>query len=182
MRDDLIVWIDLEMSGLDPERERILEAAVLLTDAELAVTAVGPEIAVRQDESVLAGMDEWNRSHHGASGLVERVRTSPYGDAEAEQMLLDFVATHCAYRSAPLAGNSVWNDRRFLARYWPKFERHLHHRIIDVSTVKELARRWFPAAAASAPPKREAHRALSDIEDSIEELRHYRRTLFPPSA
>ncbi len=178
MREDLIVWIDLEMSGLDPDRERILEVAVLITDSELEVIARGPELAVHQAESVLAGMDDWNQRHHGSSGLVDRVRASTVRDADAEAAVLAFVRAHCAERTAPLAGNSVWQDRRFLARYWPQFEAYLHHRLIDVSTVKELARRWCPGVAESAPRKREAHRALLDIEDSLDELRHYRSELF----
>ncbi|MBI1382039.1 MAG: oligoribonuclease [Planctomycetaceae bacterium] len=178
MREDLLVWIDLEMSGLDPEVERILEVAVLLTDSELEVVARGPELVVHQSEAVLGAMDEWNRSHHGASGLVDRVRTSTIDDTQAEDLVLDFVRQHAAPKTAPLAGNSVWQDRRFLGRYWPRLETYLHHRIVDVSTLKELARRWHPAVVERAPKKRDAHRALFDIEDSLAELRHYRRELF----
>lgn len=173
-----IVWMDLEMSGLDPEVERILELAVIVTDSSLEVVAEGPELVVHQPDALLEAMDEWNTSHHGASGLTERVRTSKVGEADAEQAVLDFLAEHCEPRTAPLAGNSIWQDRRFLGRYMPRLEGFLHHRIIDVSSIKELAYRWSPRVMENLPRKREAHRALEDIKESIEELRHYRRTFF----
>jgi len=175
---DRLVWMDLEMSGLDPERERILEIAAIVTDGQLAVVAEGPELVVHQSDAVLSGMDAWNTEHHGASGLTARVRASTLGEAEAERLLLDFVAQHVPARAAPLAGNSVHQDRLFLARYMPALEKHLHYRNVDVSTVKELARRWHPEPYAARPTKRATHRALEDIRESIEELRYYRRTVF----
>lgn len=178
-RAQRIVWIDLEMSGLDPDRERILEAAILITDGELEVIAEGPELVIHQDDALLAAMDTWNTEHHGASGLTERVRTSTLTESAAEAQLLAFVAEHCDEHTAPLAGNSVWQDRRFLVRYMPRLEAWLHYRLIDVSTIKELARRWHPDVLSNAPAKRDAHRALDDIRESLEELRYYRRTLFP---
>lgn len=174
-RDDLLVWIDMEMSGLDVERERVLELAVLITDGELCVVAEGPELVLHQPESVLATMDEWNTSHHGASGLTDAVRASRVSEAEAEARVLAFLAEHCAPRSAPLAGNSVWNDRQFLRRFLPRVDAFLHYRIVDVSSVKELVRRWQPAVFARLPAKKDAHRALEDIKESIAELEFYRR-------
>jgi len=173
-----LVWMDLEMSGLDPDRERIIEAAVLITDASLEIVAEGPEIVVHQPDSLLDAMDEWNTKHHGESGLTERVRASTIGEAEAEQQLLDFVSAHCEERTAPLCGNSVHQDRRFLSRYMPKLDAYLHYRIIDVSTVKELAKRWYPETYAQIPKKVGRHRALDDIKESIEELRWYRQHVF----
>lgn len=173
-----LVWIDMEMSGLDPATERVLEIAVLVTDAELQTIAEGPEIVVFQDEATLGAMDEWNTTHHSASGLVERVRASTTTEADAEAQLLAFLEQHTQPRQAPLAGNSVHQDRRFLRRWLPRVDAHLHYRIVDVSTVKELARRWYPRQFAQVPPKREAHRALEDIRESIAELRWYREHVF----
>jgi oligoribonuclease len=175
-RAQRIVWIDLEMTGLDPERERIIEAAVLITDSELQIVAEGPELVIHQPDTLLDGMDAWNTEHHGRSGLTDRVRASTTSEAQAEAELLAFVRQHCDEKTAPLAGNSVWQDRRFLARYMPKLETYLHYRLIDVSTLKELARRWLPEVLDSAPAKRNTHRALDDIRESLEELRHYRAT------
>jgi oligoribonuclease len=175
---DRLVWIDLEMSGLDPVRERILEIATIVTDGQLQVIAEGPELVIHQSDEILDRMDDWNRDHHGASGLVGRVRASKIADAEAEQATLAFVASHVGARIAPLAGNSVHQDRLFLARYMPKLEKHLHYRNVDVSTVKELVRRWHPKAFDARPQKKGQHRALDDIRESIEELRYYRRAVF----
>jgi len=175
---DRLVWIDLEMSGLDVERCRILEIAVLVTDGALEVVAEGPELVVHQEDGVLAAMDAWNTEHHGASGLTAAVRASTVSEAEAERQVLEFVATHCPPGTAPLAGNSVWMDRLFLRRYMPALERHLHYRIVDVSTLKELARRWAPDVLERLPPKAEKHRALDDIRESVAELAFYRRELF----
>lgn len=172
-----LVWMDLEMTGLDAATDTILEIATLVTDADLAVVAEGPALAIHHGEDVLAGMDDWNREHHGASGLTDRVRRSATSLAEAEAVTLAFVRRHCAPRSSPLCGNSVWQDRRFLARLMPTLEAHLHYRLIDVSTVKELARRWAPQALSSFE-KRNTHRALEDIRESIAELRHYRQSFF----
>lgn len=174
-RNDLLVWIDMEMSGLDVARERVLELAVLITDGDLQLVAEGPQLVLHQPESVLAAMDEWNTAHHGASGLVEAVRASRVSEAQAEEQVLAFLREHCVERSAPLAGNSVWNDRLFLRKYLPRVEAYLHYRIVDVSTVKELVRRWLPGVAERTPPKRDAHRALDDIRESIAELAFYRR-------
>jgi len=174
-RDDLLVWIDMEMSGLDVARERVLELAVLVTDGDLQVVAEGPELVLHQDEAVLAAMDAWNTEHHTASGLVDAVRRSRVDEAEAEARVLEFLRAHCAERTAPLAGNSVWNDKLFLRRWMPRVDAFLHYRIVDVSSVKELVRRWRPDVMARVPPKREAHRALEDIRESIAELAFYRR-------
>lgn len=176
--DTTLVWMDLEMTGLDPERERILEIATLITDGQLTVVAQGPELVVHQDDALLEQMDAWNREHHGASGLIDRVRASTLDEGEAERQTLAFVATHCRERTAPLAGNSIHQDRRFLTRYMPALERYLHYRNVDVSTVKELVRRWYPSIFAAAPAKRETHRALDDIRESIAELRYYRAEAF----
>ena len=169
-----IVWMDLEMTGLDPERDRIIEVAVLVTDAELQVVAEGPELVVHQPEELLAGMDEWNTRHHTESGLVERVRASPTSELQAEEALLAFLKAHTEERAAPLAGSSIHQDRRFLARYMPRVDRWLHYRLIDVSSVKELVLRWYPETYAQRPSKKAEHRALDDIRESIAELRYYR--------
>lgn len=173
-----LVWIDLEMSGLDVERCRILEIAVLITDGGLGLVAEGPDLVVHQEDAVLDAMDAWNTEHHGASGLTAAVRASAVGEAEAERQVLEFVARHCPPGTAPLAGNSVWMDRLFLRRHMPRLEGHLHYRIVDVSTVKELVRRWQPAVFAGLPPKSERHRALDDIRESVAELAYYRREVF----
>lgn len=175
-----MVWIDMEMSGLEVERERILEIAVLLTDDDLEVVAEGPELVLHQPEAVLAAMDEWNQRHHGESGLVERVRASQLREAEAEREVLDFLKRHVPAAEAPLAGNSVHQDRAFLRRYMPRLHAHLHYRNVDVSTLKELVGRWYPEVARRAPAKKKAHRALEDIRESIDELRYYRRAVFHP--
>jgi len=173
-----IVWMDLEMSGLDPERERILELAVLITNSDLEIVAEGPTLVVHQPDSLLTGMDAWNTEHHGASGLVERVRASKIDEREAERLVIDFLRLYCEEKTAPLAGNSIWQDRRFLGRYMPRLEGFLHHRIVDVSSIKELAYRWRAEIMERAPRKKETHRALDDIKESLEELRFYKRELF----
>ncbi len=170
-----LVWMDLEMSGLDPDKDTILEIASIVTDSELEIVAEGPVLAVHQPDTILEGMDDWNREHHGASGLTERVRASEIDLAEAERLTLGFVRNHTGERESPLCGNSIWQDRRFLARYMPKLEEFLHYRIVDVSTIKELARRWYPT---QVPEKKNAHLALDDVRESIDELRAYRRTIF----
>ncbi len=175
-----LVWVDMEMTGLDSGRDQILEIATLITDTELNIVAEGPNLAVFQPEDILKGMDEWNQSHHGSSGLLDRVRASTESIATAEQKTLDFVAGFCQAKTSPLCGNSVWQDRRFLDRLMPKLNAYFHYRIIDVSSVKELALRWYP----QLPPikKKETHLALADIRESVEELRYYRRSFFLPSA
>ncbi len=175
----VLVWIDMEMTGLDPDADAILEIASLVTDNDLAVIAEGPVLAVHQEDAILAGMDAWNVEHHTASGLVERVRRSAVSVTEAQALTLAFVQRHADKHSAPLCGNTVWQDRRFLKRYMPTLEDWLHYRIVDVSTVKELARRWKPELAARFT-KRNTHRALDDIRESVAELRYYREVFFVP--
>ena len=172
-----LVWIDMEMTGLDAERDVILEIATVVTDAELNWVVEGPALVIRQDDSTLAAMDEWNASHHAESGLTERVRHSEVSVTEAEAVTLAFVERHCAPGTAPLCGNSIWQDRRFLAKYMPALNAYLHYRVVDVSTIKELARRWRPQLV-NGLKKRNAHRAADDIRESIAELRYYRRHLF----
>jgi oligoribonuclease len=179
---DVLLWLDMEMTGLEPDRERIIEVATILTDAQLVEMAAGPDLVVHQDDTVLAAMDEWNTSHHVASGLVERVRASTTTDAEAEARTLAFIAEHVGAKDRPvLAGNSIHQDRRFIRRYMPALDKRLHYRMVDVSTLKELARRWYPEALAKQPPKKESHRALDDVRESIAELRFYREHLFVPA-
>ncbi|MEE4300871.1 MAG: oligoribonuclease [Pseudomonadales bacterium] len=169
--------MDLEMTGLDPDEHVIIEIATLLTNAELEIIAEGPVFAIHQSAEELAKMDAWNTEHHGASGLVQRVRASTVDTAAAERATLEFVRAHVPERSSPLCGNSVHQDRRFLARHMPDLDAWLHYRHIDVSTVKELARRWAPEVVASFS-KKGAHLALDDIRESVAELRHYRTHLF----
>ncbi len=176
---DVLVWLDMEMTGLDPDKERVIEIATILTDGQLTEIAVGPELVIRQPDEILAAMDDWNKSHHGASGLTERVKASTISDAEAEAQTLAFINQHVGAKERPvLAGNSIHQDRRFIRRYMPGLEKRLHYRMVDVSTIKELARRWFPAVTAKQPPKKETHRALDDIRESIDELRFYRQHVF----
>ena len=172
-----LVWLDLEMTGLDPDADVILEIATIVTDAHLEVLAEGPALAIHHPEPLLRRMDAWNTEHHTASGLLARVRASEVSLTEAEAVTLAFVERHCARRAAPLCGNSIWQDRRFLAKHMPTLDGYLHYRVVDVSTVKELARRWRPEVAA-AVEKRQTHRALADIHESLAELRHYRKHLF----
>ena len=172
-----LIWMDLEMTGLDPDEHVIIEIATLLTTAELEPIAEGPVLAIRQSEAELAKMDEWNTEHHGASGLVDRVRASSVDTAAAEALTLAFLREHLAEGASPLCGNSVHQDRRFLARHMPGVDAFLHYRHIDVSTIKELARRWAPTVV-SGFAKRGAHLALDDIRESVAELRHYRTHLF----
>lgn len=174
---DHLVWIDLEMSGLDVESDVILEIATIVTDSDLEVLAEGPELVIDQPEAILEGMDEWNTKHHGESGLTDAVRESSLSVDDAETKTLQFIKQYCHRDSAPLCGNSVWQDRRFLARYMPRLEQFLHYRIIDVSSVKELVRRWYPDEV-SAPSKEQSHRALDDIRESIRELAYYREHVF----
>lgn len=175
----LLLWLDMEMTGLDPARERILEIATIVTDEALVEVAAGPELVVHQPDDVLAAMDRWNTEHHGASGLTERSRTSTVTEADAEAQTLAFVDAHFPAKDRPvLCGNSIHQDRRFIRRYLPAFDTRLHYRMIDVSTVKELGRRWYPGAMAAQPPKTERHRALDDIRESIAELRWYKAQLF----
>jgi oligoribonuclease len=173
---DNLVWMDLEMTGLDPEVDTILEIATIITDGNLNIIAEGPSIVIHQPDARLDGMDEWNTTHHGASGLTARVRASRTTMAEAEQQTLEFVRQYVPERTSPLCGNSIHQDRRFLVPYMPELEAWMHYRNIDVSTIKELARRWYPAI--KAPPKQGEHLALADIRESIAELAFYREKLF----
>ncbi|HQR77910.1 MAG TPA: oligoribonuclease [Burkholderiaceae bacterium] len=175
--DDNLVWIDLEMTGLDPLRDHIIEIATLVTDSQLNLVAEGPVIAVHQPDEALGRMDEWNRTTHGASGLIERVRASRTGPADAEATTLEFLARHARAGASPMCGNSICQDRRFLAREMPQLERFFHYRNLDVSTLKELARRWAPDVLAGVQ-KASTHSALEDVRESVMELRHYRRALF----
>lgn len=163
----------MEMSGLVPERDRILEVAMVVTDAELNTVAEAPVFVVHQPDEVLDAMDSWNRSTHGKSGLVDKVRASTFTEAEVEQRLVEFLKPIVGERLAPLCGNTVHQDRRFMARYMPAFDAYLHYRIIDVSTLKELAKRWNPKVLQGVA-KEGRHEALADVHESIEELRHYR--------
>lgn len=176
-RPDTLVWIDLEMTGLDPERDHVLEVATVVTDAQLVVLAEGPVIAIRQNETVLGAMDDWNTHHHGASGLLDRVRGSVLDEREAERLTLEFLAQWSEPGTSPMCGNSVCQDRRFLARHMRGLERFFHYRNLDVSTVKELARRWRPDVLAGVR-KQGTHKAIDDIHESIGELRHYRDSFF----
>jgi len=175
-REQRLVWIDLEMTGLDIEKESIIEIATIITDGELNIIAHGPNVAITVDESLIEGMDEWNTTHHFESGLVDRIREQGVILADAEKMTLDFLKEWVDPNTAPLCGNSVWNDRRFLEKEMPNVAEYLHYRMIDVSTVKELARRWYPEV--DKYPKKGAHLALDDIIESVEELDYFRDKVF----
>ncbi|MDD5577837.1 MAG: oligoribonuclease [Methylobacter sp.] len=168
-----LIWIDLEMTGLDPDKDLILEIATIVTDKDLKMLAQGPVLAVRQPDSALAAMDEWNQKHHGQSGLIDRVKASTIDDAEAERLTIEFLKQWVPEKTSPICGNSIGQDRRFLYRYMPKLEAYFHYRNIDVSTLKELAARWAPELKKGFN-KESKHQALDDIVESIEELRYYR--------
>jgi oligoribonuclease len=168
-----LIWIDLEMTGLNPDSDLIIEIATIVTDQNLNILAQGPVLAVHQSDAALAAMDEWNQHHHGQSGLIERVRASTIDDAEAERQTLEFLKQWVPENTSPLCGNSIGQDRRFLYRYMPKLEAYFHYRNIDVSTIKELAARWAPHVKDGFK-KESSHQALDDIIESIEELRYYR--------
>jgi len=172
---DNLVWIDLEMTGLNPDLDHVIEIATIVTDAQLNVVAEGPVIAIHQPEPVLARMDDWNRRTHGESGLLDRVRRSPFSAIDAEVQTLEFLQQHAAPAASPMCGNSICQDRRFLAREMPALEKFFHYRNLDVSTLKELARRWAPDVLAGLQ-KASKHLALDDIRESIDELRYYRAT------
>ncbi|RZU73778.1 oligoribonuclease [Micromonospora kangleipakensis] len=178
---DLLVWIDCEMTGLDLGRDALIEVAALVTDPDLNVLGEGVDVVIHADEAALDGMPEIVRTMHGKSGLTEEVRRSAVTLAEAEDMVLDYVTTHVKdQRNAPLCGNSIATDRGFIARDMPRLDAHLHYRMIDVSSIKELCRRWYPRVYFGQPQKGLAHRALADIRESIRELEYYRRTIFVP--
>lgn len=177
MSPDNLIWIDLEMTGLDTQTDRIIEIATVVTDSQLNVLAEGPVLAIHQSDAVLAMMDGWNQRQHGESGLVARVRTSTIDEAEAEARTLAFLSSLVPKGKSPMCGNSICQDRRFLARCMPTLEAYFHYRNLDVSTLKELARRWYPQRSKGFT-KTSAHLALQDVRDSIEELRFYRERLF----
>ena len=174
--DDRLVWIDLEMTGLDITKESIIEIATVVTDGELNILAQGPNLAVQVSDELLNNMDEWNTSHHTASGLVQRVKHESVSVQEAEAQTLEFLKKWVPEGKAPLCGNSVWNDKKFMEKEMPDLVEYLHYRMIDVSTVKELARRWYPDVGRYE--KKGAHLALDDILESIEELRYFRTRVF----
>jgi oligoribonuclease len=176
--DDYLVWLDMEMSGLDPETHRILEIAVVVTDSQLQVVAHAPVYVVHQSAEHLDTMDAWNKGTHGRSGLIEKVKASNQAEHDVERELLAFLKQHVGAGKSPMCGNTIHQDRRFLLRYMPALEAHFHYRNLDVSTLKELCRRWQPALMKGFE-KKGAHTALADILESIDELRYYRKHLMP---
>lgn len=173
-----LVWVDMEMTSLDVTTGHILEVAFLVTDSNLNIVAEGPDLVIHQPDNILQSMNEWCITHHGMSGLTEASRISKISIEEAEQQILNFLKMHIPPRSCPLAGNSVYMDRLFMMHYLPQVDKYLHYRIIDVSSVKELCRRWCPKMFAKTPPKILSHRSLSDIKDSIKEMQYYQSSFF----
>jgi oligoribonuclease len=171
-----LIWLDLEMTGLDPTRDRIIEMATIVTDSNLNIIAEGPVFAIHQPDSLLDDMDDWNTKQHNGSGLVARVKASHVDEKQAEAATIEFLKKYVPLGKSPMCGNSIWQDRRFLARYMPELEKYFHYRMIDVSTLKELALRWSPSVY-NGVEKESRHLALDDIRDSINELRHYRTHL-----
>jgi len=168
-----LIWLDMEMSGLDPEICRVLEVAIVITDKDLNTVAEGPVLVVHQPDAVLDAMDEWNKNTHGRSGLIEKVKASTLTEDEASRQMIDFLANYVPKGASPLCGNSVHQDRRFMVRYMPKLEAYFHYRNLDVSTLKELAARWAPEVKKGFQ-KKTRHTALADVYESIDELKHYR--------
>jgi len=173
-----LIWIDLEMTGLDTDNDRIIEIATIMTDAQLNILAEGPVLAIHQPDEILAGMDAWNTKQHGKSGLTERVRKSTLTEAEAERQTIEFLETYVPAGASPMCGNSICQDRRFMARCMSTLEAFFHYRNLDVSTIKELIKRWAPPGTANAFKKGGTHLALDDTRDSIRELRFYREHFF----
>ena len=174
--DQNLVWLDCEMSGLDPEKERLLEIAVVVTGPDLTPRIDGPVLVIHQSDAVLDAMDAWNKGTHGRSGLIDKVRASTLTEADAEQQIIDFLSRYVPKGKVPMCGNSIGQDRRFLVKYMPRLEAFFHYRNVDVSTLKELARRWKPEAYDSFK-KAQRHTALADVHESIDELVHYRQHL-----
>lgn len=172
--DQNLVWLDCEMSGLDPERERLLEIAVVITGPNLSPRIDGPVLVIHQGDEVLNAMDAWNKGTHGKSGLIDKVKASALTEAQAEAQLLDFIQRYVPKNGSPMCGNTIGQDRRFLVKYMPKLEGYFHYRNLDVSTLKELAKRWKPEVYA-AFKKHQRHTALADVHESIDELEHYRQ-------
>jgi oligoribonuclease len=168
-----LIWLDMEMTGLDPDKDRIIEVAIVVTDSQVNTLAEAPVLVVRQPDEVLAAMDGWNKSTHARTGLSEKVKASVLNETQAEEQLLAFLAQYVPSRTSPMCGNSICQDRRFLARHMPRLEAYFHYRNLDVSTLKELARRWKPDIVKGLV-KQGKHEALADIYDSIEELKYYR--------
>ncbi|MBX9295585.1 oligoribonuclease [Chromobacterium piscinae] len=168
-----LIWLDMEMTGLNPDQDRIIEVAMIVTDSNLNVLAESPVLVIHQPDAILDGMDDWNKNTHGKSGLIEKVKNSTVNEAEAEQVLLDFMAQYIPERVTPMCGNTIHQDRRFMARWMPRLEAYFHYRNLDVSTLKELCKRWRPEIAKGVV-KRGKHEALADILESIEEMRYYR--------
>ena len=168
-----LLWLDMEMTGLSPETDRIIEVAIVVTDADLNTVAEGPVLVVHQPDEVMNAMDNWNKGTHGKSGLIDRVKASQLNEAEAEAQMLEFVKQHVAARVSPMCGNSICQDRRFMARSMPQLEAFFHYRNLDVSTLKELAKRWRPGLSEGFK-KSNKHEALADIYESIDELKYYR--------
>ena len=179
MSPENLIWIDLEMTGLEPQTDHILEIATVVTDSQLNILAEGPVLAIHQSDALLAAMDDWNRKQHGESGLVDRVRASVLDERAAERQTLEFLKQYVPKSQSPMCGNSICQDRRFLARFMPELEDYFHYRNLDVSTLKELGRRWYPERIKGFN-KSSTHMALQDIRDSIDELRFYRERLFVP--
>lgn len=177
-RDDLLVWIDLEMTGLEPEKDSILEIATLITDNKLELIAKGPELIIHQSDLVLNTMNDWCKKQHGKTGLTESVRASTISLQEAERQTLEFIQTYCKKETSPLCGNTIYQDRAFLRKHMPKIDQFLHYRIIDVSSVKELVKRWYPKDPLTEFKKSDTHRALADIQESVSELKQYRDAFF----
>ena len=176
-KQDNLIWIDLEMTGLYPETDVIIEIATIVTDKDLNFIAEGPELAIHQSVETMAAMDEWNTNQHGGSGLTQRVTQSPISTRDAELATIEFLQQHVDKGASPICGNSIGQDRRFLVKYMPELEGYFHYRNLDVSTIKELAKRWRPAALDGFD-KKGSHLALDDVKDSIAELAHYRKTFF----
>lgn len=171
--DNNLVWLDCEMSGLDPERERLLEIAIVVTGPDLSPRIEGPVVVIHQSDALLAGMDAWNKGTHGKSGLIDKVKASDVTETQAEDVLIDFMKRYVSKGVAPMCGNTIGQDRRFLLKYLPRFEAWFHYRNLDVSTLKELSKRWKPEVYNSFK-KQQSHTALADVHESIDELAHYR--------